>query len=108
MAASALLGPDCALWPVFSTTTREEGMTMKQLFAVLVAAMFAATSFAALAQDKKDKGMDKKAAAKSGSMDKKSGGMDKKAAAKSSSTDKKSGSTDKKAAKKSAKKSETK
>jgi Ni/Co efflux regulator RcnB len=86
-----------------STTTREEGMTMKQLFTVLVAAMFAATSFAALAQDKK--GMDKKAA-KSSSMDKKSSksSMDKK----SGGMDKKSGAMDKKAAKKSAKKSETK
>ena len=37
---------------------------MKQLFAALVAAVFAATSFAALAQDKKDKGMEKKAEAK--------------------------------------------
>ena len=72
---------------------------MKQLFTVLVAAMFAATSFAALAQDKKgtDKkasAMEKKSAGKSGGMEKKSGGMDKK--------------SDKKAAKKSSKKSETK
>src|ERR1041385_2856412 len=46
-------------------TTREENM--KQLFAVLVAAMFAATSFAALAQDKgskMDKKSDKKKSAK--------------------------------------------
>ena len=42
---------------------------MKQLVAVLVAAMFAATSFAALAQDKAGK-MDKKA--ESSKMDKKS------------------------------------
>ena len=46
---------------------------MKQLVAVLVAAMFAATSFAALAQDK-DKGgkMDKKSESTS-KMDKKDG-----------------------------------
>jgi Ni/Co efflux regulator RcnB len=76
-------------------------MTMKQLFTVLVAAMFAATSFGALAQDKK--GMDKKSG--SSSMEKKSkSSMDKK----SGSMDKKSGSMDKKAAKKSSKKSETK
>ena len=58
---------------------------MKQLFTVLVAAMFAASSFAALAQDKKDsKGMDKKSSA----MEKKS---DKKAAKKDSKkSDKKS------------------
>ena len=49
---------------------------MKQLFAVLVAAMFAATSFAALAQDKGGK-MDK--TDKSSKMDKKS---DKKKSAK--------------------------
>jgi Ni/Co efflux regulator RcnB len=47
-------------------------MTMKQLFAVLVAAVFAAMSFAAVAQDKK---MDKME--KSQKMDKKSS-MDKK------------------------------
>jgi hypothetical protein len=42
----------------------EKGMTMKRLFAVLLAAMFAATSFAALAQEKKAKSkMDKKPAA---------------------------------------------
>ena len=56
---------------------------MKQLFTVLVAAMFAATSFAALAQDKKDKGMAKKSSAMEKKADKKSG-MDKKAAKKSS------------------------
>jgi len=44
-------------------------MTMKQLFAVLVAAVFAAMSFAAVAQDKK---MDKME--KSQKMDKKSDG----------------------------------
>ena len=46
--------------------------TMKQLFTVLVAAMFAASSFAALAQDKKASakkgtGMEKKADAKNNS-----------------------------------------
>ena len=64
---------------------------MKQLFAVLVAAMFAAMSFAAVAQDKKmDKG-DKKAKAtaekKADKMDKKDG--KKKAAKKSDKMDKK-------------------
>ena len=44
---------------------------MKQLVAVLVAAMFAATSFAALAQDKSGK-MEKKSEASS-KMDKKDG-----------------------------------
>ena len=58
---------------------------MKRLIAVLVAAMFAATSFAALAQDKN---MDKKA--KSSSMEKKSGGMEKKADAKKGEGKKKS------------------
>jgi len=54
---------------------------MKQLFAVLVAALFAATSFAAVAQDKKDsKGMEKKSSAMEKKSDKKSG--DKKAAKK--------------------------
>jgi hypothetical protein len=86
---------------------QRKGMTMKQLFTVLVAAMFAASSVAALAQDKKDsKGMDKKS---SSSMEKKS---DKSSKSKSkSSTDKKSGSMDKKSSstdKKAAKKSETK
>jgi len=57
---------------------------MKQLVAVLVAAMFAATSFAALAQDKGGK-MDKKA--ESSKMDKKS---DKKSSKKKSSDKKKS------------------
>lgn len=51
---------------------------MKQLVAVLVAAMFAATSFAALAQDKGGK-MDKDKTEKSSKMDKKS---DKKKSAK--------------------------
>jgi hypothetical protein len=98
-ARAALSGADCALWPVFPTNhQREKGMTMKQLFTVLVAAMFAATSFAAVAQDKKDKGMDKKSSAMEKKSDKKSGSMDKK----SSSMDKKS--SDKKAAKKDGKK----
>ena len=57
---------------------------MKQLVAVLVAAMFAATSFAALAQDKGGK-MDKKA--ESSKMDKKS---DKKKTAKKDGKKKKS------------------
>ena len=62
---------------------------MKQLVAVLVAAMFAATSFAALAQDKKG-GMDKME--KSSKMDKKD-----KAAKKGSKKDgKKSEKMDKK------------
>jgi Ni/Co efflux regulator RcnB len=71
--------------------------TMKQLFTVLVAAMFAATSFGALAQDKK--GTEKKSGSSS---------MEKKSDKSKSSMDKKSGSMDKKAAKKSSKKSETK
>ena len=54
-------------------------MTMKKLLTILVAATFAATSFAALAQDKKDKGMDKKSSAMEKKADKKS---DKKAAKK--------------------------
>jgi len=64
---------------------------MKQLIAVLVAAMFAATSFAAIAQDKGGK-MDKKA--ESSKMDKKS---DKKSSGKKKSSDKKK-SADKKSA----------
>src|SRR5207247_3007341 len=60
------------LRPVFPIQP-EKGMTMKQLFAVLVAAMFAAMSFAAVAQDKK---MDKKSEAKAGQMDKKDGKKD--------------------------------
>jgi hypothetical protein len=75
----------------------EKGMTMKQLVAVLVAAIFAAMSFAAVAQDKKmdktdkmEKKMDKKdgkkkdgkkkadGKKKSDKMDKKSDKMDKK------------------------------
>ena len=64
---------------------------MKQLVAVLVAAMFAATSFAALAQDK-DKGgkMDKKA--ESSRMDKKS---DKKKDGKKKDSKKQSAKSDK-------------
>jgi Ni/Co efflux regulator RcnB len=72
-----------------SITTREKGMTMKKLMTILVAAMFAATSFAAVAQDKKGE----KKAKSSSSMEKKSGSMDKK-------------SGDKKSSKKSSKKSE--
>jgi hypothetical protein len=70
-------------------------MTMKQLFAVLVAAMFAAMSFAAVAQDKKmDKGDKKAKATTEKKMDKKSDKMDKKdgkkkAAKKSEKMDKK-------------------
>jgi Ni/Co efflux regulator RcnB len=59
---------------------------MKQLVAVLVAAMFAATSFAALAQDKGSK-MDK--TEKSSKMDKKSDKKkDKKKSDKKKSSDK--------------------
>ena len=59
---------------------------MKQLVAVLVAAMFAATSFAALAQDKAGK-MDK--TEKSSKMDKKSDKKkDKKKSEKKKSSDK--------------------
>jgi Ni/Co efflux regulator RcnB len=59
---------------------------MKQLVAVLVAAMFAATSFAALAQDKGGK-MDK--TEKSSKMDKKSDKKkDKKKSEKKKSSDK--------------------
>jgi hypothetical protein len=53
-----------------SYTTTREGDDMKQLVAILTAAMFAATSFAALAQDKG--GMDKKAKTEK-KMDKKKG-----------------------------------
>jgi uncharacterized protein YlxW (UPF0749 family) len=54
----------------------EKGITMKQLFAVLVAAVFAAMSFAAVAQDKKMDKSDKME--KSQKMDKKSDKMAKK------------------------------
>src|SRR5881397_1804017 len=62
------------LRPVFPIQP-EKGMTMKQLVAVLVAAVFAAMSFAAVAQDKK---MDKKSDTKAEKMDKKSDKMAKK------------------------------
>src|SRR2546422_4576258 len=61
--------------PVFPIQP-EKGMTMKQFVAVLVAAMFAAMSFAAVAQDKKmDKSdkMEKKMDKKSDKMAKKDG-----------------------------------
>ena len=69
----------------FSQTTLEKGMRMKQFISMLVAAVFAAASVTAIAQEKKDE------KAKAGQMDKKDG---KKAA--------------KKAPKKSAKKGEAK
>ena len=69
-------------------------MTMKKLFAVLVAAVFAATSFAALAQDKKG-GMDKKSGSsmekKDAKKDAKKGGDKKKSEKKSKDAKKKGG-----------------
>src|SRR5438128_10805155 len=64
-----VIGSGLRLRPVFPIQP-EKGMTMKQLFAVLVAAMFAAMSFAAVAQDKK---MDKKMDKMEKKMDKKDG-----------------------------------
>jgi Ni/Co efflux regulator RcnB len=64
---------------------------MKQLFAVLVAAIFAATSFAALAQDKKG-GMDKKSGS---SMEKKDAKKDGKKKSEKKSKDGKKKSADK-------------
>ena len=63
---------------------------MKQLFAVLVAAMFAAMSFAAVAQDKKmDKGDKKAKATASKKMDKADKTDGKKKAEKKAKSDKK-------------------
>jgi len=45
----------------FSQTTLEKGMMMKQLISVLVAALFAAASVSAIAQDKKADPAEKKA-----------------------------------------------
>src|SRR3989442_8472528 len=69
-------GSGLRLRPVFPIQP-EKGMTMKQFVAVLVAAMFAAMSFAAVAQDKK---MDKKEKMEKmeKKMDKKKGKMEKK------------------------------
>jgi hypothetical protein len=47
--------------PAFPETTLEKGMKMKQLISVLVAAVFAAASVSAIAQDKKADPAEKKA-----------------------------------------------
>jgi hypothetical protein len=67
--ARALIASDSRLAAGLTLDKPSERNDMKQLVAVLVAAMFAATSFAALAQDKSGK-MDK--TEKSSKMDKKS------------------------------------
>jgi hypothetical protein len=67
-----------------STTTQpEKGITMKQLFAILVAAAFSAMSYSAVAQDKAEKQKTEKKA------EKKSAKKVSKKAAKKSEMDKK-------------------
>jgi hypothetical protein len=58
--ARALQGTD---WyqPVLPQTTLEKGMSMKQFISLLVAALFAAASVTAVAQEKKAEKMEKKA-----------------------------------------------
>src|SRR4051812_4170854 len=88
--ARALIASDSRLTAGLTTLDKpSERNDMKQLVAVLVAAMFAATSFAALAQDKGGK-MDK--TDKSSKMDKKS---DKKKDGKKKDGKKKSAKSDK-------------
>lgn len=68
------MGADCApKASLFFYTQPEKGITMKQLFALLVAATFAAMSYSAVAQEKMEKSQkmekksDKKKAAKKSS-----------------------------------------
>jgi Ni/Co efflux regulator RcnB len=84
-----------ALFEAGLSITTREGDDMKQLVAVLVAAMFAATSFAALAQDKSGKTDKKAESSKMDKKDSKKKSSDKKKSDKKKSSDKKS-SMDKK------------
>jgi Skp family chaperone for outer membrane proteins len=81
-----VIGSGLRLRPVFSPQPTREGITMKKLVAVLVAAIFAGMSFAAVAQDKK---MDKKMDKMEKKMDKKKDGKKKDGKKKSDKMDKK-------------------